>query len=75
MADDTHPAPNGHCGVRGDLEEGGAVQLRIDGEFWMAAGPVWRVDDDLLHGMREDVLDRLGDRGQPGAIHDAPPPG
>ena len=75
VADDTHPAPNGHCGVRGDLEEGGAVQLRIDGEFWMAAGPVWRVDDDLLRGMREDVLGRLGDRGQPGAIQDTPPPG
>ena len=75
VTDDAHPAPIGRCGVRGDLEEGGAVQLRIDGDFWMAAGPVWRVDDDLLRQIREDLLERLADRGRPGALGDGPQPG
>ena len=75
MADDAHPAPKGWCGVRGDLQEGGAVQLSIDGEFWMGDPPVWRVDDDLLGQIREDLLERLGDRGQPGASDGGSPPG
>ena len=75
VTDDAHPAPIGRCGVRGDLEDGGAVQLRIDGDFWMAAGPVWRVDDDLLREIREDLLERLADRGRPGALGDGPQPG
>ena len=70
-----HPAPVGTCGVRGDLLDGGVVRLLIDGGLWMAAGLVRRVDDDLLGQIREDVLDRLGDRGQPGAIQDGPLPG
>ena len=73
VTDGAHPAPIGWCGVRGDLEEGGAVQLSIGGDFWMASGPVWRVDDDLLGQIREDVLERLADRGRPGALGDGPP--
>lgn len=54
-----HPPTSGRCGVRGDLEEGGAVHLLIDGEFWPTMSPVGRVDDEVLRDMRRDVLDRL----------------
>ncbi|WP_392542377.1 hypothetical protein [Oryzobacter telluris] len=58
-----HPAPTGRCGVRGDLRDGGAVQLLVDGEFWMSGGPVERVDDEMLSGLREEVTERLQDLG------------
>lgn len=54
-----HPPTRGRCGVRGDLREGGAVHLRIDGTFWPTMSPVVRVDDDMMREMRRDVLDRL----------------
>ncbi|MFW5472989.1 hypothetical protein ACOCJ5_06760 [Knoellia sp. CPCC 206450] len=54
-----HPPVSGRCGVRGDLQEGGAVHLRINGEFWPTMSPVVRVDDDIVSDMRHDVLDRL----------------
>lgn len=54
-----HPPPVGRCGVRGDLEEGGAIQLRI-GEFWPTISPVARVDDELAKDVREDLVERLG---------------
>lgn len=59
-----HPAPVGRCGVRGELRDGGAVQLRVDGGYWMCAGPVERVDEELLSGLREEVVDRLRDLSQ-----------
>lgn len=64
LPDEQHPAPAGRCGVRGDLRDGGAVQLRIDGSFWMTAGVVERVDDELLGEIDEDVRDRLRDLGR-----------
>ncbi|MFQ6170523.1 hypothetical protein ACK8HX_02860 [Oryzobacter sp. R7] len=69
-----HPPVRGRCGVRGELREGGAVQLRIDGEFWMGAGPVERVDEVALRDLRDEVGDRLVDLGQarPGSGGDGP---
>jgi hypothetical protein len=58
-----HPQPRGWCGVRGDLRDGGAVQLVVDGEDWMCAGPVVRVDDDVLSELTWSVADRLGALG------------
>jgi hypothetical protein len=55
-----HPAPVGHCGVRGDLEEGGAIQLQILGRFWPTLSPVSRVDEVVVGDIREDLLDRWG---------------
>lgn len=59
-----HPAPAGRCGIRGDLEEGGAVQLRIGDTFWQPAGPIFRVDDALASEIRTDLLDRLAALGR-----------
>ena len=61
----THPPPEGRCGVRGDLRDGGAVQLRMDDGFWMCAGPVERMDEEMVAGLREEVLDRLRDLAHP----------
>lgn len=58
-----HPPPTGRCGVRGDLRDGGAIQLRIDGEFWAPAGPATRVDDEMWRDLRAEVRDRLTDLG------------
>jgi hypothetical protein len=60
-----HPSPEGRCGVRGDLRDGGAVQLRMDDGLWMCAGPVERMDDEMVAGLREEVLDRLRDLAHP----------
>ena len=54
-----HPPPVGRCGIRGDLEEGGAIQLQI-GEYWPTISPVSRVDDELGGDLREDLIERLG---------------
>ena len=67
LAGPGHPPPAGRCGVRGDLRDGGAVQLRIGADFWMTAAPVSRVDDDLLEEVREDLRERLGELAEPGA--------
>jgi hypothetical protein len=55
-----HPPPLGRCGVRGDLEEGGAIQLQIEAAFWPTLSPVGRVDEETLGDLRDDLLDRLG---------------
>lgn len=55
-----HPAPVGRCGVRGDLQDGGAIQLRLGGEYWPTLSPVSRVDEELAADMREDLIERLG---------------
>ncbi|HET7397033.1 MAG TPA: hypothetical protein VFJ94_00815, partial [Intrasporangium sp.] len=54
-----HPAPAGHCGVRGDLESGGAVHLLIDGDVWIPISPVIRVDAEVREQIREDLVHRL----------------
>jgi hypothetical protein len=54
-----HPVPVGRCGVRGDLEEGGAIQLFIHQAFWPTLSPVTRVDEALLADIRDDLVDRL----------------
>ena len=59
LAGPGHPPPAGRCGVRGDLRDGGAVQLRIGADFWMTAAPVSRVDDDLLEEVREDLMEAV----------------
>ena len=61
-----HPAPEGWSGVRGDLRDGGAVQLVIAGEPWMSGAPVTRVDDAVFRDLRDEVSDRLADLGGPG---------
>lgn len=58
-----HPPVRGRCGVRGELVEGGAVHLRIAGEFWATSAPVMRVDEEVLSDIREDVAHRLGPSG------------
>ena len=60
-----HPPPEGRCGVRGDLRDGGAVQLRMDDGFWMCAGPAERMDEEMVAGLREEVLDRIRDLAHP----------
>ena len=66
-----HPPVRGRCGVRGDLVDGGAVHLRIAGDFWPTSSPVLRVDDGMLADVRDDVAHRLGPAGgrveRPGA--------
>lgn len=57
--DKGHPAATGRCGIRGDLREGGAVHIRIEGLFWVPASPVIRVDDDFRQDVREDLVTRL----------------
>lgn len=59
LGSEEHPRPEGRCGVRGDLEEGGAIQLCIDGHFWIAGSPVLRCDDEFRGDVREDLEDRL----------------
>lgn len=54
-----HPAPVGRCGIRGDLEEGGAVQLQIGGHFWATVSPVSRVDEETVADIRDDLVERL----------------
>jgi len=56
-----HPAPAGRCGVRGDLQEGGAVHVRVMDRFWVPASPVIRVTEEFRAGMREDLVSRLFD--------------
>lgn len=71
LAGPQHPPVRGRCGVRGDLEDGGAIHLRIAGEFWPSASPVLRADDDTLAEMAEDVSFRLGPAGgrqRPGTV-------
>lgn len=60
-----HPPVKGRCGVRGELVDGGAIHLRIGGQFWPSASPVLRADDDTLIDMVEDVSFRLGPAGGP----------
>ena len=55
-----HPAPVGRCGVRGDLRDGGAIQLQFGGEYWPTLSPVSRVDDELVSDLRKDLVERLG---------------
>ena len=55
-----HPPTRGRCGVRGDLREGGAVQLRIGDGFWPTLSPVTRVDAELVADITDDVRARLG---------------
>jgi hypothetical protein len=63
LAGPQHPPVRGRCGVRGELVEGGAVHLRIAGEFWPTSSPVLRVDEEILSDIREDVAYRLGPAG------------
>ena len=56
---ETHPAAAGRCGVRGDLEEGGAVHVRILDRFWVPSSPVIRVTEDFREEMRDDLVSRL----------------
>ncbi|MGL5864662.1 MAG: hypothetical protein ACRCYX_02155 [Dermatophilaceae bacterium] len=58
-----HPSPVGRCGIRGDLRDGGAVQLRIGESFWMTDGPVERVSAELLRDIDEHLHDRLQEIG------------
>lgn len=66
--DEGHPAATGRCGIRGDLEEGGAVHIRIEGRFWVPASPVMRVMDEFRQDVREDLVTRLV--GDPAAGED-----
>ena len=59
LGSEEHPRPEGRCGVRGELQEGGAIQLRIDGHYWVAASPVLRCDDEFRRDVREDLETRL----------------
>jgi len=70
---DAHPGAAGRCGVRGDLEAGGAVHLRILDRFWVATTPVLRVEDEFLAEMREDLVLRLV--GEPADGEDVPDTG
>jgi hypothetical protein len=54
-----HPVPVGRCGVRGDLQPGGAIQLHIQGRFWPTVSPVSRVDEEIAQDLREDLFERL----------------
>jgi len=71
---DVHPAATGRCGVRGDLQDGGAVHVRIMDRFWVPSSPVLRVMDDFLEDMREDLVSRLvadpagGEEGVPHSV-------
>jgi hypothetical protein len=56
---DAHPAAVGRCGVRGDLVEGGAVHVRIMGQFWVPSSPVIRVMEEFRADLREDLVARL----------------
>ncbi len=68
-----HPAPSGRAGVRGDLEEGGAVHLRITGHFWVPVSPVLRMDDEFLQDVRTDLVERLlGEEADPEEEADEP---
>lgn len=64
-----HPPARGRCGVRGDLREGGAVQLRIGDGYWPTLSPVTKVDATLVADICDDVRDRL----QPTGREAAPP--
>ena len=59
LAGPGHPAPTGRCGVRGDLEDGGAIHIQVAGSFWPTMSPVVRVDEELVEAIRDDLLDRL----------------
>jgi hypothetical protein len=59
LGSEQHPAASGRCAVRGDLEEGGAIQLQVHGHFWVPASPVLRVTDEFLGELREDLEYRL----------------
>jgi hypothetical protein len=71
---DAHPAATGICGVRGDLDEGGAVHLRITGRFWVPCSPVIRAVEDFRKDVRDDLVSRLvggpagGDGGVPHTV-------
>jgi hypothetical protein len=66
---DAHPAVVGRCGIRGDLEEDGAVHIRIMDRFWVPSSPVIRVMEDFREDVREDLVSRLAD-GSPGGEGD-----
>lgn len=55
--------------ARGDLRDGGVVQLKIDGHLYQPAGPVARVDDEMLAVVRADLAAGLHDD------REAPPQG
>jgi hypothetical protein len=57
---DAHPAATGICGVRGDLEEGRAVHLRIMGRFWVPTSPVIQAAEEFREDVRNDLVSRLG---------------
>ena len=59
---DAHPAATGSCWIRGDLEEGGAVHVRIMDRFWVPSSPVIRVTGDFREDVREDLVHRLAGR-------------
>ncbi|WP_404386597.1 hypothetical protein LL946_08505 [Knoellia locipacati] len=63
LAGPNHPPVRGRCGVRGELVDGGAIHLRIAGEFWPTDSPVVRMDDEILADIVEDVGYRLGPAG------------
>ncbi len=63
LAGPNHPPIRGRCGVRGDLVDGGAIHLRIGGEFWPTDSPVLRMDDETLADIVQDVAYRLGPAG------------
>lgn len=54
-----HPAASGRCGVRGDLEDGGGIQLQIRGHYWVPASPVLRTTEEFLADVRLDLEERL----------------
>jgi hypothetical protein len=56
----THLPVTGRCGVRGRLEEGFAVHLLVDGDYWMPITPVIRVDEEFVDDVRQDLTERLG---------------
>jgi hypothetical protein len=60
LGSEEHPRPEGRCGVRGDLREGGAIQLLIEGRYWVGGSPVLRCDDEFRRDVREDLVERLG---------------
>jgi hypothetical protein len=64
LLDEAHPPPTGRAGVRGDLEEGGAIHLVIDGTTWVGGSPVVRVDDELLEEVTGELRDRLSPGGR-----------
>jgi hypothetical protein len=73
---DAHPAAVGRCGVRGDLEDGGAVHVRIMDRFWVPSSPVIRVLDDFRADVREDLVSRLVGgpaAGEGGVVHAVAP--